>query len=464
MKLSLTCPGCRRSLAAKSTHAGKRLPCPACGMLLEVPAAEPPSPTGVSGGVPQPAPTPASPPEAAAAAPVEPDVFAIRAEPAVPRHVPELGAAHQSAPHSAVASSRAIGPRATARQDGRATSGGRATAENDGPGMRSWWLGAFALALLPLALSMFVTEPDFEQRLRETLEASSEALGEGTATEEEAGPTDEADLFEAFPNQRIVGAHLGRFSWRHWLYALLSASAFACVLAALAARADLSWRSILLAGLVTGTLGIVLLLGFQWVAAATQGVWVRGRGFLTLIFYVVKFIGFSYRCALDESQGFLASFFGFTFGVGLCEELCKALPIIAFLRSRDDTNWRAALIVGLASGVGFGVAEGIIYSSDFYNGVSTGLIYLVRFTSCVSLHAIWAGGVGVLLYYNQDDLHDVDLAGVCRFVGLYLGMSMVLHGLYDTLLKQEHEVLALLTAAASFAWLAGVWAYCRARA
>lgn len=333
-----------------------------------------------------------------------------------------------------------------------------------GLGARGWLLSGLALALLPLAVSIFYEEADFEERFNETVESSPDVLQRLSQAEEGEGAAEDTDLFEVFPDQRIVGAHLGRYSWRHWLYALLSATAFAGLLVGLAARSEVSLRTILLAGLVTGTLGIILLLGFQWVAAATQGVWVRGRGIATLIFYIVKFIGFSYNCALDESQGFLASFFGFTFGVGLCEELCKALPIIAYLRGRDETNWRAALIVGLASGVGFGVAEGIMYSSDFYNGVSTWLIYLVRFTSCVSLHAIWSGSVGVMLYYNQDDLQEIDAVSALRFVGLYLGMSMVLHGLYDTLLKKEYEVLALLVAAASFAWMAGVWAYCRARA
>src|SRR5262245_32152117 len=90
--------------------------------------------------------------------------------------------------------------------------------------------------------------------------------------------------------------------------------------------------SLVLVGLFTGTIGILLLLGVQLAGMASQGVWLRGRGVVILIFYIVKFIGFSYLAALDPENGFLLSFFGFTFGVGLCEEICKALPIIMEFR------------------------------------------------------------------------------------------------------------------------------------
>ena len=36
---------------------------------------------------------------------------------------------------------------------------------------------------------------------------------------------------------------------------------------------------------------------------------------------------------------------------------------------------------------------------------------------------------------------------------IFVGMSVLLHGLYDTLLKKEHESLALVVAILSFAWL-----------
>jgi RsiW-degrading membrane proteinase PrsW (M82 family) len=177
----------------------------------------------------------------------------------------------------------------------------------------------------------------------------------------------------------------------------------------------------------------------------------------------VKFIGFSYRAALNPENGFWASFFGFTCGVGLCEELCKAIPVLIFLRGNTHAGWRAACLVGLASGVGFGVSEGITYSSDSYNGVATGLTYLVRFASCVALHAAWAGAVGLLMSQNQDYLGDggFDASDAGYFLVYYLSLAMVLHGLYDTLLKKDYELWALSIAAVSFGWLAWLVWRCR---
>ncbi len=95
-----------------------------------------------------------------------------------------------------------------------------------------------------------------------------------------------------------------------------------------------------------------------------------------------------------------------------------------------------------------------MYSSRYYNGIATGDIYLVRFISCVALHAVWSGAGAVLLYFNQDGLHGgfsfTDLASTLLMTQ---GISIIMHGLYDTLLKQEFPILALLIGIASVGWL-----------
>ena len=198
-----------------------------------------------------------------------------------------------------------------------------------------------------------------------------------------------------------------------------------------------------------------MLLAVQFLAALTQGIWIRGGGLLTLVFYILKFIGFSYRSALDPDSNFFVSFLGFTFGVGLCEELCKALPLIWYYHSCDRLSWRGACRWGLATGAGFGVAEGITYCADFYNGVHIGDIYVIRFISCVGLHAIWSASVGIMLYKHQGLIqdgkpwHDLVLPLL-----MIVSVPMVLHGLYDTLLKMQLNEMALVAAVVSFAWLA----------
>ena len=71
-------------------------------------------------------------------------------------------------------------------------------------------------------------------------------------------------------------------------------------------------------------------------------------------------------------------------------------------------GWRGACLLGLASGIGFGVSEGIMYSSTQYNGWSGSDIYIVRFVSCVALHAMWAASVGIAIARNYADYEKAD--------------------------------------------------------
>jgi RsiW-degrading membrane proteinase PrsW (M82 family) len=149
---------------------------------------------------------------------------------------------------------------------------------------------------------------------------------------------------------------------------------------------------------------------------------------------------------------------GFTFGVGLCEELCKAIPLLWLMRKRpEQATWRGACVWGLASGVGFGVAEGVMYSGRYYNGMLGGDIYLVRFASCVALHAVWSASAAIMLYMHRDKL--ANAPGTSALIGyglLYAGVPIIFHGLYDTLLKKDHSLIALGIALASFAYLAAL--------
>ena len=243
----------------------------------------------------------------------------------------------------------------------------------------------------------------------------------------------------------------------HWLYGLAAAALFYGLIMSLFEREEANSLHVLIVGATTATIGIFMLLAFQWIAEVTQHVWLRGRSVIVLLFYLVKLIGFSYRAALDPSNGFLSSFFGFTLGVGLCEEFTKAAPVFFRLHdeSSDRMSWRAACIWGLASGAGFGIAEGILYASNYYNGIAAFGIYPVRFISCVGLHAIWTAAVALMMWHNQELLSgEMDWGDGLLTLLKIQGVPMVLHGLYDTLLKREMNAAALVTALASFAWLA----------
>ena len=309
---------------------------------------------------------------------------------------------------------------------------------------------------MPLAFS--VLQPrgdDVERRIEQTLQHAPpevRAWVDGLAA---AGKLTEDDLFGALPGGKIDGALLPRDTLAHWIYAALAAVAFWALILSLFPHERKNASHLFLVGLFTGTIGILFLLAVQYAAAATQGVWIRGNGIVTILFYIVKFIGFSYSAANDPNRGFALSFLGFTCGVGLCEELCKALPLIYHVRRGGRMGWRGACAWGLASGVGFGLSEAIMYSAHHYNGIGSAQIYVVRFVSCVTLHALWTAAVGVTLWKCQEQIQGhLDWAEFCPPLLRIVAMPMVLHGLYDTLLKKDMDVWALAVGAATFAWLA----------
>jgi len=95
-----------------------------------------------------------------------------------------------------------------------------------------------------------------------------------------------------------------------------------------------------------------------------------------------------------------------------------------------------------------------MYASDMYNGIHGGEVYLVRFISCVGLHATWAAAVAIAIWHRRDWFQQEWTWGELAFnLFLVLGVPMVLHDLYDTLLKKDMTAGAITAAAASFAWL-----------
>lgn len=320
------------------------------------------------------------------------------------------------------------------------------------------------------------SQDDIETRFRESLEA---AQGVGDSPENSGAPaessndgsTDSAlgeeadvgltldDLLMLLPGHKIKGALLARDSKMHWLFALLSVGFFLTFVALLASDGSANVLHLVGLGIFTATFGVAVLLVIQGLASfSAGGIRIRGGGVIALIYLVLMAIGWMYYLALSSDVGFVGSVIGFTFGVGLCEEVCKALPILAYYRMGEHKqSWRGAFLWGLASGVGFGVSEGMMYSADNYNGIAGSSIYFVRFLSCVALHAVWAGSVGISINQRQHLIDEGDsddwlamALGVLRMIAI----PMVLHGLYDAFLKQDIPLLALLTAAASFGYLA----------
>ncbi len=264
-----------------------------------------------------------------------------------------------------------------------------------------------------------------------------------------------AALFMSFMREHsglVPPALLSKDTWAHWGLGALAAVAFLCYFCFAYPRGNARVVSLVKVGAFTGTIGIALLLAVQWLSGLATQVRLRGRGIVMLIWLILLAISFSYAAADDPENGFVLSFLGFTAGVGLLEELCKLLPVVWHYRHGGELCWRGACLWGLVSGAGFGIAEGIIYSTRYYNGSATAGIYVVRFVSCVAMHAAWAGAAAIVMFRRKDYLKgDMGWQDWLRAVAPALAIPMVLHGLYDTLLKMDMAGWALAVGAVSFA-------------
>ena len=127
-----------------------------------------------------------------------------------------------------------------------------------------------------------------------------------------------------------------------------------------------------------------------------------GFNVMVFIFAILKFIAFSYGAAMNPDNGFLLSFLGFTLGDRVLRGIRQDDSPDSGIAQTTSVAPVRMLIWGMASGAGIGIAEGILYAGRYYNGVAGPGLYIVRFSSCVALHAIWSGSAAILMYHRRD--------------------------------------------------------------
>ncbi|MDR3183355.1 MAG: PrsW family intramembrane metalloprotease, partial [Planctomycetaceae bacterium] len=168
---------------------------------------------------------------------------------------------------------------------------------------------------------------------------------------------------------------------------------------------------------------------------------------------------------LCESPNIVFSLLGFVFQVGICEELCKILPVLLYIIwKRKQSSPMMMLLIGVFSGLGFAAFENVSYTYQnmgigienfreavkqlvtaeseeqaeqaFHDGgISTALIMLsamintmLRSLSLVFAHSIWTG---IFSYYLVCALSGGKRWAVFAVLGL--AVPAVLHGVYDWL-------------------------------
>jgi protease PrsW len=305
-------------------------------------------------------------------------------------------------------------------------------ADNKSPWEYAYWL--LALAFFPLAVSLAQGPDNIKERFERALEANPDVKKKLEAMEE---PPTLDQVISAFPGKKLdQQAFHSRDTTLHYAYAMIASGVFLGLFFCFFSPGTFKAWQLVLVGLFTGTFGIAGLLI------------VHEFGVFTILVHVGMLPG------EDKMSDFLACWAGFTFGVGLIEEACKIIPLFVLYQYKRSITWRTAVMWGLASGVGFGVNEGILYSETFYNGIAPAMQYVVRFVSCVALHAIWSASAGLSLYFTQPLLNQFSEWYEKAVVMLrVLIVVMFLHGLFDALLTREMRAPALLVAAASIVWL-----------
>jgi RsiW-degrading membrane proteinase PrsW (M82 family) len=327
---------------------------------------------------------------------------------------------------------------------------GQQSAPNRHPVRDRFYL-LIVLALVPVILR---PEPEGRDRLRERVRETVEAAPLVTriavariAIDREATF---GDVLLRLPDARLTGAHLSYQSREPWVYTALVAGAFGLALLVLfpLRRGEAPVLQLLTVMFLTGSVGVMLVL-FTEVRAAL------------LLF----------AAALDlppwvqpPAHHFLLSFLCFVVVAALIEETGKLVPVYVQYTATGPLTWRATALWGLSAGAGFGAMEACVYAQSGYNGVSPVETYVVRFVSCVTLHAVWSAAAALTLCRQQRRV--AWAANAVVHIGLLFRFALpttALHAGFNFALIYAPSWVATAVALASFVWMAWQIERCRSR-
>lgn len=200
---------------------------------------------------------------------------------------------------------------------------------------------------------------------------------------------------------------------------------------------------------------------FYGVMSVSRTVWKRGVGYaifttvigIPLLLSVQTFPIVRSLYAGVESMSPEERAVGFILGVGPFEEICKALPLLFIgLNHRRISGPREGVFLGLMSGLGFALSEGVLYMlrstilAAYYGGNAAFDQQLMtifhRAMAMPLLHAAWAGTVGWFIGVAA-------IRSGARWPIITLGIALVaiMHGLYDVF---ANSAIGTLIAGLSF--------------
>ena len=194
------------------------------------------------------------------------------------------------------------------------------------------------------------------------------------------------------------------------------------------------WQA-LVALLFTMFIGLFVLLKLQSIAADSLNMPFRNYGKATSGLLILKTIGNAYNSINSNDIG--QQFFGYIFGVGLCEEMTKLLPLF-YLILRNKTSapkleFRNFLMIGFFSGLGFGIGEAFYLYAPWSGNLSTNS-NITRWFACVPSHAIYTVIDAAFLWFLAPKIKASN--GLYRRLGLCALATLavaIVHGIYDVL-------------------------------
>ena len=177
------------------------------------------------------------------------------------------------------------------------------------------------------------------------------------------------ELFAVLPEGKLFGAHLPHSTAIHWIYAAVAIVGFLLLVLLMFSVERSNPLHLLGIGLFTGTVGIIFLFAVQFCSQIDIRS-IRVRGWIGLIFLILALIGLSYRSALDPDSNLMLERNRLHLRRGAVRGTDQGDPPALLLQAFRHHGLARRCVWGLASGIGFGVSEGIMYSADSYNGIS----------------------------------------------------------------------------------------------
>lgn len=127
---------------------------------------------------------------------------------------------------------------------------------------------------------------------------------------------------------------------------------------------------------------------------------------------------------VDGKHDAMRGLMGFVLGVGPVEEGFKAIPVLALALVWNKIEKPIdGIFYGACSGLGFAIAEGVIYVGNAQMPI---VQMLIRGTSLPFLHSLWSAIVGYFIALAAINRSRAPALVVTGFL-----VSVVLHGVYD---------------------------------